>query len=657
MKLMFKAAILSCLLLSLITLVSVAQEKQEDVKVRLRLLPVTAVEPDGKPLKGLTKDDFELLVDGKPVPIRNVDEYDYGTLRYQQQKGQPIDYESADLPPRRIILVFDLLSSSIKGYQDSPNDNEILPMRSAATREADGPQPDVERHRGIQMSKGAARRWIENEMLPTDEVAIIQYFLGARMIQPYTSKKESLMRAIEEISIPQDTIGPEIDMFSDLAGGDTGKFSRTEVQIAQMSKAYLGFYERLGELLASLPGTKNIIMFSEGVAIHQDIKGLSFLPELQRATQTLASANSRIAAVSIAGVGRRRVNSYQDDFLFQMAHETGGTYYPGRARLDNVLREASESFDHFYEVFFSPTPKEGTGFHSVEVRLKSREAKVTAPPGYLGERNFDQLTGAQRDIHILQGFWQPLLNELGSELSWQALPYGKGRTALHIRSFIPPDMLAEKDRTKFEAYLAIGREGEKYDDARWEVDRKTVDGGAAQLDFLIPLPEGHSSFQFAVMDREDGKRAYMMDGVEIGNPGKGISMSPVYITSPEDKPVEVNAKQTQKPELLTGPIPDIVRELVNKPQVVYPMSGKQVVVSFIFQGPDFQQAAVEYSRDETKQVIEATNLKQEPLADDLRMVSFSVALPQWEAGELTLKPLVADKGKVYALVPSQLTLN
>ena len=98
-----------CLVFLSVTSIVLAQETQEEVKVRLRLLPVTVLDSDGKPVKKLAAEDFQLIVDGKPVSIRSVDEYDYGKVREQVREGQKAEYIGADLPPRKIILLFDLL--------------------------------------------------------------------------------------------------------------------------------------------------------------------------------------------------------------------------------------------------------------------------------------------------------------------------------------------------------------------------------------------------------------------------------------------------------------------------------------------------------------------------------------------------------------------
>jgi VWFA-related protein len=93
-----------------------AQNFSEAVQVTVIEVPVTVVDRAGKPVRGLTVNDFELTDDGKRVPITGFDALELSTL---------VSDTSRPLPPaayRNFLLMFDLSHSSpgnIKRAQDA----------------------------------------------------------------------------------------------------------------------------------------------------------------------------------------------------------------------------------------------------------------------------------------------------------------------------------------------------------------------------------------------------------------------------------------------------------------------------------------------------------------------------------------------------------
>ena len=84
--------------------VSAQAQVRESVTVEVVQVPVYITSSDGKPVTGLTKDAFQLLVDGHPQPIEYFDTFDFASA---QPGGQP----SAERPRRErrlYLLLFDL---------------------------------------------------------------------------------------------------------------------------------------------------------------------------------------------------------------------------------------------------------------------------------------------------------------------------------------------------------------------------------------------------------------------------------------------------------------------------------------------------------------------------------------------------------------------
>ncbi|HVG25259.1 MAG TPA: VWA domain-containing protein [Thermoanaerobaculia bacterium] len=96
-----------CVVLAVLTAFpTLAQNFSEAVQVTVVEVPVTVIDRAGKPVRGLTVNDFELYDDGKRVPITGFDALELSTLTTDTSKP---------LPPaayRNFLLLFDLAHSS-----------------------------------------------------------------------------------------------------------------------------------------------------------------------------------------------------------------------------------------------------------------------------------------------------------------------------------------------------------------------------------------------------------------------------------------------------------------------------------------------------------------------------------------------------------------
>src|SRR5947207_15911391 len=95
------------LLAGLIALPLAAQEKLvESIEVRVVNVDVVVTDRAGNPVTGLTKDDFEILDNGKPQKIQNIYEVrptsEAETLNVAGAL-EPTTQQAAPLPPREIL--------------------------------------------------------------------------------------------------------------------------------------------------------------------------------------------------------------------------------------------------------------------------------------------------------------------------------------------------------------------------------------------------------------------------------------------------------------------------------------------------------------------------------------------------------------------------
>jgi VWFA-related protein len=181
-------------LVSLLILVSInlgtiapvrAQQQQQPapddvVRITTNLVQIDAVVTDksGNPIEDLSASDFEVLQDGKPQKIVSVSYFNTELPRLQSAEAKRSPEKGQPLPP--------------PSRANSANAARILTFvvddgNCAASQ------------LGMMASKQALEKFINEQMLPNDLVAIYQTRGGSSVLQQYTSDKAQLLRVARKI--------------------------------------------------------------------------------------------------------------------------------------------------------------------------------------------------------------------------------------------------------------------------------------------------------------------------------------------------------------------------------------------------------------------------------------------------------------------------
>src|SRR5205085_6847129 len=98
---------LSRLLLIAVVTAPLLGQVKETVNVQIVEVPVTVVDHDGNPVRGLTAANFQLLDDGKPVSVTSFDKIDFAS-EDSVKAISPLNPAAR----RNFMLLFDLTYSS-----------------------------------------------------------------------------------------------------------------------------------------------------------------------------------------------------------------------------------------------------------------------------------------------------------------------------------------------------------------------------------------------------------------------------------------------------------------------------------------------------------------------------------------------------------------
>ena len=345
-----------------------AQSHREQVTVNVVEVPVYLEPMWGRPIAGLTKEDFELFVNGKPQPIEYFDVLD--------EKSAPAETVKAEALHRRRLVVFLIHAAN------------MLPI-------------DVRR------TQSSANRFIDSAP-PGDTFAVaILRQSGVHFLVPFTTDRVAARRAIDTLSpsIARDpfqlaiaaserlawdrsagaadaTAGSARDIWRGVSGvrfsGSRAAMDNTALVMQQRfenQQASLQSYRLIDHLidladrLAPLDGVKHVVLMSNGW--HSDEENLNlFLRNASRMHEHYKKAGVILDALDVEGPkapwpGARTIHGAIgiSSSLYTLALATGGVVGSSIGRLQNLHSVT-------YVLSFRPSgPQKKT--NDIRVRVKN----------------------------------------------------------------------------------------------------------------------------------------------------------------------------------------------------------------------------------------------------------------------------------------------
>ncbi|MES1245608.1 MAG: VWA domain-containing protein [Acidobacteriota bacterium] len=427
---------------------------------------VTAVEIpvqvllDGKPVRGLTADDFVVYQEKDRQAVTGFDVVDlYGA----PEKSVPAT-PAADVPPparRHFLFLFDLSFSEPKA---------VVQAREAA--------------------KGLLA-----DLHPSDLVAVATYAAsrGPELVLGFTPDREQAKAAIDTLGLPelidrtqtdplrivveslrqdiaQSTGGTDASAASDgrragmqemfldqlegfLVDSDRASLKAEKDKITALTRSFTD----LARLMRSVNGKKHVVYLSEGydssvltgttdAAAEKDMQEArnegqfwkidsekrfgsgGAAAQVDAMLQELRRADCVVQAVDIGGLRAAQgssgalgyVNKNGRESLFQMAHDTGGELYENFNDLGAAMGTMLERTGVTYVLTIEPPVAPDGTYHDLRVELKHgpRGARVVHRPGYYAPRPFAQQSRYER---MLATAGDVLLGEEGGTVHVNAL--------------------------------------------------------------------------------------------------------------------------------------------------------------------------------------------------------------------------------------------
>lgn len=373
-------------LLALLSLPLAAQPARESVTIEVVDVPVF-VTRDNQPVQGLSRDDFELYVNGKPQAIDYFDVMDSST-----------DTNSPSLRERRLfLLVFDVAFSP--------------PLALGRAQRAAGE--------------------LIARATPEDLFAVATYSpaKGIWLATPFTSDRVALTRGIANLNVSRsgDPLSIVMTASERASLGDWASWTPTssdqylriqEVYQAQVRRyveeQILDFRDLAGRLTA-LQGQKHIVLLSEGAdGVHPERLSLtsSFSSDriaemysgrlgidynmmyvtalrdggmifhlLREMAEAFQSAGILLHALDLKGLGE----DPESEAMRLLATATGGKFVHSRNDLGDALTDLTDTFRSGYVLGFKPVAAKSK-HNRIEVKVKNlaRGTRVQYRKGFSG---------------------------------------------------------------------------------------------------------------------------------------------------------------------------------------------------------------------------------------------------------------------------------
>ena len=527
---------------------------RETVNVNLVEVPVTVVDRNGNPVRGLTADKFELIDQGQKRPITTFEVIDFAA---QARATSPLNPAAR----RSFLLLFDLSFSS--------------PLGRTKAQEA-------------------ARNFIARSMQRRDLAAVgtIDIERGFRLLTAFTTDRNILASAVsspvnfrssDPLQIsgaqtfePTPTVSSQMtpdrhgvdDFVKEIQRGqkrldDQFNRSRIERQVDLLGS--------LARTLRMLPGRKQVVFFSEGfdprLVQGRDARAISDAMEenalvehgeaykvdsdarfgntaslsiLEQMSRAFRGSDVVLHGVDIRGVRVQndlelgaKINS--NDGLFLLSNPTGGEVFRNSNDLDNDLQRMLRQQEVVYILGFqAPTAVPGK-FHDLKVRLRGvNSARVFHRAGYYESGAENALERALTNAEIV-------LNDLpqadiGVAALAAAFPTRKSAQVPVILEISGSDLARNTKTSQFnvEIYVYAFDEDGIVRDRMFQrlrldlakVGEKILASGIKYY-ATLSLPEGRYAVKCLVRVPETEKRGYARVDVVVP-PSSDVAVSPPF---------------------------------------------------------------------------------------------------------------------------------
>ncbi len=503
---------------------------KHEVSVALKLIHVYVSDRNGRPVRGLQREDFVLRDDGIVREVTDFEEH------VPAESAVPVEVVTTPLraprlPGRKLLFFFDY------GFNTG---------------------------NGIQRSARIALDFLDKRLGPRDQVAVA-VFSGLKGLQVpllFTSDIKAARDLINRIGAfeqsgrileIEDTYQQNLKdgAFADARPESTLSWNvptatgfNPEAEQRHLILRYLDNLLALARALHYEPGQKQMIFFSDGPP-YRSIWGGDRLPfaEVRNLAEELlkelASANVTVFALNTAEPDARP-ELVRGGSLQKMAQATGGRYW-GNSYVAEAFTDQVQSQTGSYYVLGYPVDERWDGrYHRIKVEAMRPGMSIRTMAGYFNPKLFADCSEEERRIQLVDlALAETPLRQTPVRFAMAAVPIGTAiRSGLRMAASVPVQEIREAigRRTEIEA-LVFDFQDEIAAERRRVVEEKILTEGSATVVSDVIVPPGEYRCRIIVRNLETGRAA--VAGMTVRVPGPleaGVRILPPLLLRPERAP-------------------------------------------------------------------------------------------------------------------------
>jgi VWFA-related protein len=476
---------------------------QHQVTVTLKLIQVFVTDAKGKSAFDLERSDFVLYDNGAPQTITDFEKHVLAA-----PAAEPAGVEAAPAPPPARDAA-PLLSRKFIFFIDyGRNDLE-----------------------GLGKSRKAAVEFLDTKVQKDDEVALFSFSTasGLTLHEYFTLDKEKVRAAIKkmrdapgilesgmsEVSTDHEPMGMEVLDRQVLGrhGGHAGAGVRNLfAEVGEWAKA-----------LRSIPGQKNIVLFSRGFGGGVVRPGDAGNALFQTMARELASANAPVFSVNTTTGFAAKVAAgvFPEESLDYLSQTTGGKYLGGVDYPSRIAADIQDATSNYYVLGYTiPAVWDGK-FHDVKVEVRRPGHKAYVQRGYFNPLPFNKLSPVEKHLHLLDlALAEKAASKRSLDIPLTAVAFSdeKNENTL-LLSEIPVLSIREAvgDRTEFIS-LVLDQNKVIVDGNRFEIDWKSIRGEKVYQYAAVALAPGRYDCRVIIRNLDDGRAAVGSCSMEVAGP-------------------------------------------------------------------------------------------------------------------------------------------
>jgi VWFA-related protein len=555
---------------------------------RLVVQTVTVKDKDGRPIEGLTAEDFVVTEDGDPQQINFV-EFQRLDMTPEAARPAPSPAPAATTPPPSTEGTIATGRPGEIKYQG----RRLLVLYFDATA-----LPPAELGRAY----NGAIKFIDEQMTPSDLVAVMSYGGGGvRVRQDFTSDRERLEYVVQAVVFGEDRDGdglPDPPEGGSAFGQGDAEFTifNTDRQLSALQTAV--------SMLRPLPEQKSLVYFASGLRLN----GVDNQAQMRATVNAAVKANVSIFPVdarglvasaplgdattrSPGGIGmftgklaEAAMSSFQrsQDSLYALARDTGGKALLDYNDLSLGIVQAAQALTSYYIIGYQSTHTQNDGkFRRVRITVRSGlQAELTYRQGYFADKVFERFTTAEKERQLEEALMlEDPMTEITIAMELNYFQLNNAEYFVPVAVKIPGSelVLAKRggaSRTRLDFLAEIKDDyGNTIQNVRDKVDKELSNETAAQLasrpiqyETGFTLLPGNYVIKFLARDSETGRIGTFQAAFNVPNLNREERRLPIssVVLSSQRMPIEeaIFTVQQKNPVLAAHPLVNGKEKLV-----------------------------------------------------------------------------------------------